>query len=57
MTEFNKFGVIGLLHFHNEIRPCHSLNFPLQACWERGAVGGRKKGLNKGNQGKITEIS
>ena len=57
MTEFNKFGVIGLLHFHNEFLPSYSLNFPLQGCWERGAVGGGKKGLNKGNQRKITEIS
>ena len=47
MTEFNKFGVIGLLHFNKEILPSYSLNFPLQGCWERGVVGGGERGLNK----------
>ena len=30
MTELNKFGVIGLLHFHKEILQSHFSEFPFQ---------------------------
>ena len=40
VTELNKFGVIGLLHFHKWILPSHWLSFPLYGCWGQGLGGG-----------------
>ena len=40
VTELNKFGVIGLLHFHKRILPSHRLNFTLYGCWGKGLEGG-----------------
>ena len=39
VIELNKFGVIGLIHFHKGILPSHWPNFSLYGCWEKGLRG------------------